>query len=515
MDRTAQSSSADASSKTVPPSQMCTGECDNPVCEEVLGRYRDLLSKLSAFAQDPHSHGVSVTVAAAAVPVVDSLPEPPIVVVDSSRTDAGRGANSANVEVRGVDETPQVERERPAYAQSDYNESTSSPTFSEPAAHQSVLAKRRRSTGGAIPLTKKRKVDSEDVLGSSTAEETDAVETPAAGSPASPPQKENDAKCHWATCTAEFRTSDELVPHISKLHLSANRIGHVYKRLQPHGQDESLTMVDTDTSEDERYATDHSYTPTTTSGAAGPSTQTVEPTAKAPAAARSSFYHACKWALCSLSSFFSVDELFQHLCSDHLDMKAGDLDAHGCLWRGCGQRFHTFDELTDHVSEEHIGSGQSEYICLWENCDRDRKPFTQRQKVMRHIQTHTGDKPYQCTVCNQRFSEAGIMTQHMRTHTGERPYKCPEPACLREFAIAGALTIHKRKHTGEKPFKCKADGCEKRFAESSNLTKHLRVHTGEKPFKCPEQECDRKFARPDQVARHRKTHEKPGASGGA
>lgn len=53
------------------------------------------------------------------------------------------------------------------------------------------------------------------------------------------------------------------------------------------------------------------------------------------------------------------------------------------------ERFQTFDELTDHVSEEHIGSGHSEYVCMWENCERNGKPFNQRQKVMRHIQTRT------------------------------------------------------------------------------------------------------------------------------
>lgn len=170
-----------------------------------------------------------------------------------------------------------------------------------------------------------------------------------------------------------------------------------------------------------------------------------------------------------------------------------------CRWRDCSQTFSRHDDLTVHISEQHIGSGYSTYRCLWQDCARNEAEFPQRQKVMRHIQTHTGDKPFQCTICRRRFSEMNIMTQHRRTHTGERPYRCEHAGCGREFTIASALTIHLRKHTGERPFACPVEGCGKRFAESSNLTKHRRTHTGERPFACTAPGCQRRFSRPDQV----------------
>ena len=43
------------------------------------------------------------------------------------------------------------------------------------------------------------------------------------------------------------------------------------------------------------------------------------------------------------------------------------------------------------------------------------------QFLMGHLNTlmvDTGDKPYQCSVCQQRFSEAVVMTQHKRLHSG-------------------------------------------------------------------------------------------------
>ncbi|KAI8930076.1 hypothetical protein BC831DRAFT_441242 [Entophlyctis helioformis] len=191
----------------------------------------------------------------------------------------------------------------------------------------------------------------------------------------------------------------------------------------------------------------------------------------------------CKWNPCSTNAFQNVDDLIRHVSADHLPRTATNhLRPHGCLWFQCDQRFESFEDLTGHVSTDHIGNGKHSYVCEWGDCDRKGRPFTQRPKIMRHIQTR------------------------------EKPYACPEETCQKQFTLPSALTVHLRKHTGERPYECKADGCDKRFADSSNLTKHLRVHTGVRPFKCPIEPCDKKFARPDQVARHTRVHRTPSAA---
>ncbi|KXN86605.1 Zinc-responsive transcriptional regulator ZAP1 [Leucoagaricus sp. SymC.cos] len=184
---------------------------------------------------------------------------------------------------------------------------------------------------------------------------------------------------------------------------------------------------------------------------------------------------------------------------------------HVCLWDSCGKTFETCDDLMSHMSAVHVGSGKPQYDCLWEGCTRNGdKGFSSKQKICRHLQSHTGYRPFQCPECLQNFSEAATLQQHIRRHTQEKPYKCDFPGCGKSFAITGALTIHKRIHNGQKPFKCTY--CGRGFAESSNLSKHLRTHTGERPYICTEPGCDKAFARPDQLTRHQGVHRKKTSS---
>lgn len=140
-----------------------------------------------------------------------------------------------------------------------------------------------------------------------------------------------------------------------------------------------------------------------------------------------------------------------------------------CMWDNCQFIFSTPEELTSHLENFHLDKGKNHYKCKWEGCC---KSFKQRQKISRHLLTHTGYKPFKCDECKKCFGTRETLTQHLRTHSGEKPYKCD--VCGKCFSISSSLKIHMRTHTGERPFTCNV--CGKSFSESSNYNKHLRIH---------------------------------------
>ena len=54
--------------------------------------------------------------------------------------------------------------------------------------------------------------------------------------------------------------------------------------------------------------------------------------------------------------------------------------------------------------------------------------------------THTGDRAWQCHVCEKSFKQAGCLKRHMVIHTGEGAFQCH--ICEKTFTLAGSLKAH-------------------------------------------------------------------------
>lgn len=135
-------------------------------------------------------------------------------------------------------------------------------------------------------------------------------------------------------------------------------------------------------------------------------------------------------------------------------------------------------------------------------CDICKKTFSLKRSLRVHIMSShcTTSKTFKCDICNYSCISMSILKTHKNNvHPNEHRFICSE--CGKTFKQKNYLQIHMNTHTGEKPFECPFDDCSKRFSGQSQRSEHIRMHTGEKPFKCPA--CSHRFTYSVSLRRHK------------
>jgi regulatory protein SWI5 len=79
------------------------------------------------------------------------------------------------------------------------------------------------------------------------------------------------------------------------------------------------------------------------------------------------------------------------------------------------------------------------WLCLFPDC---KKRFGRKENIKSHVQTHLGDRQFQCPHCKKCFVRQHDLKRHAKIHSGVKPYPCQ---CGNSFARHDALTRHRQR----------------------------------------------------------------------
>ncbi|XP_021409550.1 zinc finger protein 131 isoform X2 [Lonchura striata] len=173
------------------------------------------------------------------------------------------------------------------------------------------------------------------------------------------------------------------------------------------------------------------------------------------------------------------------------------------------------DSATDpSCKQEHMKTHSTENY----KCDICNKRYLRESALKQHLTCYhldeggaskkqrPGKKIHVCQYCDKQFDHFGHFKEHLRKHTGEKPFECPN--CHERFARNSTLKCHLTacqsgagaKKGRKKLYECQV--CNSVFNSWDQFKDHLVIHTGDKPNHCTL--CDLWFMQGSELRRHLK-----------